>query len=230
MDEPVGLEDGRRGSRPPGAAEIDAFALALAGLEPESALQALLAKGSAAGLRRRVFAPAARRLGDWWVEDRICFATVTLAMAHLQRLAWAHGRAASQPFARHPAMVLAAMPGEQHTFGLNLLLEDLRERGVEPAVLPCPTRETLLAAAGSGRFAVIGLSAGSDDRLAEVGPLALALRRAARGRIRIVLGGPAAEWAVAPCPGVDEILGAARALDRLCTLASQATGVRAVAA
>jgi methylmalonyl-CoA mutase cobalamin-binding subunit len=233
MHEPVGREDGALPGRP-AEVEIDAFARALAGLDTPDALGVLLDRGSAAWLRREVFPAAARRLGDWWDSDEICFATVTLGMTYLQRLAWMHGRAVAPAGPLRPPMLLAALPGEQHTFGLNLLVEDLRARGVEPAVLPCPTREALVSAAASGRFTIIGLSAGTDDRLAEVAPLASRLRRAAPGRVRLLLGGPVVTSLAASAVGVDEIVGAPggamSAVDRLCALASHATFDHAAAA
>jgi methylmalonyl-CoA mutase cobalamin-binding subunit len=230
MAEPLACTHRRDGLDAPSASELDAFALALIGEEAEAALSVLLTRGPASWLRREVFGPAARRLGDWWVSDRICFFTVTLGMAYLQRLFLAHGRAAPNTLALHPPLALAAMPGEQHTFGLNLLMEELRDRGVEAALLPCPTRETLTAAAASGRFAVIGLSVGCETRLSEVASLVQALRRAAPDRIRLVLGGPAIEEMTLAGSGVDEILSRDIAVDRLCALAAQGTVPRAAAA
>ena len=185
--------------------------------------------GSADRLYETLFVPAAIRLGEWWESDAVCFATVTLGMATLQRLLWSVGRATPQAPAvgRQTRLLLAPVPGQQHTFGLNLLCEQLRARGGRPVLLACPTREELLAAVRFGGFEAVGLSVGCDDHLHGLPALAKAVRQAAGKPLHLMLGGPLAGRlsALSERYGVDEVVSEA-AVERLCALLFQSQGER----
>ena len=79
-----------------------------------------------------LLAPAARHLGDLWCADACDFATVTMGLGRLQQLLHElspafggelehreHGRRA----------LLVPVPGEQHTFGLLMVVEFFRRAG-----------------------------------------------------------------------------------------------------
>ena len=213
--------------------ELDAFAHDLSDREDAAAEMSwrwLEVCGSVDLLYESLFVPAAIRLGEWWESDAVCFATVTMGMATLQRLLWSVGRAtpAAPAAGRQTRLLLAPVPGQQHTFGLNLLCEQLRMRGGRPVLLACPTREELLKAVQFGGFEAVGLSVGCDDHLHGLPALAKAVREAAVKPLRVLLGGPLAGKlaALADRYGVDEVVTEAP-VDRLCALLFETASERA---
>ncbi len=214
------------------SAQLDAFAHDLCDREEAAIAMSwrwLEVSGSADRLYESLFVPAAIRLGEWWESDAICFATVTLGMATLQRLLWSVGRAipAAPAVGRQTRLLLAPVPGQQHTFGLNLLCEQLRARGGRPVLLASPTRDELLAAVRFGGFEVVGLSVACDDHLHGLPALVRAVREAATKPMRLMLGGPLAGKlsALAERYGVDEVITDA-AVERLCALLFQSRSER----
>lgn len=204
--------------------ELERFARALCeddGGAEAAALRLLARTGSPEAVQEGLLAAAARRLGAWWDEDRICLATVAIGMAGLQRLLWRLGR--TGPAAAVPAdqlrLLLAGVPGDAHSFGLNLLAEQLRRRGGRPTVLPCPRAHELERAVARGGFEAVGLSVGSDASLNALPALAARLREAAPRPFHLLAGGPlAAELRRRPKQGgVDEVVVEA-AVERLSTL------------
>ena len=224
----------RRGGVDVSPGQIDAFAQALYDNEASAAATAwswLERFASADRLYEALFVPAAIRLGEWWESDEVCFATVTLGMATLQRLLWsvrptvqAHERQGVQT-----RLLLAPVPGQQHTFGLNLLCEQLRARGGRPMLLACPSRQELLTAVKFGGFEAVGLSVGCDEHLHGLPALAQAVREAAPRPLRVLLGGPLAVKLVALAEryGVDEVV-IERPVERLCELLFEAPADRDV--
>ena len=113
---------------------------------------------------------AARLLGEDWVEDRRSFADVTLGLARLQTmmrsLSPAFTDADAPPRARDAEdrrILLAATPGEQHTFGVSMVEEFFRRDGWEVSVDGGAGESLLAAAVSVERFAVVGLSLCRDD-------------------------------------------------------------------
>ncbi len=91
-----------------------------------------------------LLAPAARILGKRWEEDTLSFAEVTIALTKLQRL-MRRLAAVSRPTGAavdRGAVLLTAVPGEQHLFGVLMLEEFFRRDGWRVDVLPGATRET----------------------------------------------------------------------------------------
>jgi len=73
--------------------------------------------------------PAARRLGDLWSEDRADLMQVTLALCRLQTLLRELSlstRNTTQYREHRHSILLVPAPGEQHTFGLQLIAEFFR--------------------------------------------------------------------------------------------------------
>ena len=217
----------------PSAGQIDAFAHDLYDREAAAAATAwayLEGLGSADRLYEALFVPAAIRLGEWWESDEVCFATVTLGMATLQRLLWSVRPPGLQPnvSGTETRLLLAPVPGQQHTFGLNLLCEQLRARGGRPMLLACPTRHELITAVKFGAFQVVGLSVACDEQLHGLPELAQAVREASPKPVHMLLGGPLAGRlsALADRYGVDEVV-VERPVERLCSLLFEAPQDRA---
>ena len=140
-----------------------------------------------------LLAPSARRLGEMWEDDLCSFTDVTVGLWRLQQVA--HALRGNYPDEDEPAggrrILLVAMPGEQHTFGLSLVAEFFRRAGWSVRNEPLPTGRDLLTLVRGTWFSVVGLSASSDTKLDGLAALMLAVRRVSRNRaVRLMVGGP----------------------------------------
>ena len=155
-----------------------------------------------------LLAPVARRLGEFWVEDRCTFADVTLGLCRLHKIvrlfspkfcpAHAHGVQA------RTALLLPA-PGEQHMFGAMVVAEFLRRAGWEVISGPALPEAELLHLVETRGFVAVGLSA-STDRALDALPRQIArLReRSANPSMQVLVGG----WRFTETPELATRLGA----------------------
>jgi methanogenic corrinoid protein MtbC1 len=140
-----------------------------------------------------LLAPAARRLGQLWVEDLCSFADVTVALTRLQHLVRelspafvVDGRTADV----RRRIALLPVPGEQHTFGLVMVGEFFQRAGWDVCSEPATTDAELLALVEQEWFAVIGLSVGCDSLVARLPALIRAVRRVSSNPdIGVMVGG-----------------------------------------
>ncbi len=153
-----------------------------------------------------LLAPASRRLGALWLQDRCDFALVTIGVANLSRI---HDTIAAD--AEVPAgvasrrILLAVVPGEQHVFGVTMLAGFFRRAGWSVATGPFANERELVAAVRRESFDMVGLSVSAVGLLDGLGLLLRRLRRASRHRgLRIMVGGPA----LAARPEAASLLGA----------------------
>ena len=141
-----------------------------------------------------LLAPAARELGLLWEEDECDFMQVTVGLCRLHHLL----RELSPEFRsdktdrrmdRH--ILLAPVPGDQHTFGIALVAQFLRKAGWEVwNEFPVQTVE-ILDIVRQNSFAVVGLSVGSETRIDDVITIIRAIRQASRNRsVGVLVGGP----------------------------------------
>ncbi len=143
-----------------------------------------------------LFAPAARRLGVLWCEDRCDFTTVTLGLGRLQHLlrdlaSESPGpRLENQPSKR---VLLLPAPGEQHTFGLSMVMEFFRLAGWLVWHEPPANAERLQMVVAEHWFDAIGFSIGGERHLDLLRNLVADVRRSARNRAALLMvGGPLA--------------------------------------
>ncbi len=138
-----------------------------------------------------LLAPAARILGKRWEDDTISFAEVTIALTKLQRL-MRRLAAASRPVGAaedRGAVLLAAVPGEQHSFGVLMLEEFFRRDGWRVDILPGASREEILSALDLGHHAVVGLSISVDERIDVMKGLIRDIRKRRAGRVPFIMVG-----------------------------------------
>lgn len=133
----------------------------------------------------------ARRLGDFWLEDRCTFVEVTLGVillhAELRRLAPRLARQ-SPTDGGHAALMLTA-PGEQHSFGLAMMAEFFRAGGWAVEEVQAVEAAPRLAEAA---FDLIAISVAHSDRALALPSFVAGLRRASRrSRIVVMVGGAA---------------------------------------
>ena len=138
--------------------------------------------------------PAARRLGVMWEEDTCTFADVTIGVLRLQnaqRAIAAHSLADAAPALGAPRALLMPVPGEQHTFGLSMVLDYFSRAGWDTRLGPAGTLGEALATVQDHRTELVGLSFACDDRVGDAKELIAAIRGAsANKRLIIMVGGP----------------------------------------
>lgn len=182
----------------PSITEVQDFIAALVA-ENDGRLDELLL-----GLRQRgvavsslfvdLLTPAARELGVMWDQDRIDFASTTVALGRLQRLM----RQLSPDFGReveHPPSgrrVLLTQPeSEQHMFGLSMVAEFFRREGWDVLGGVAGVGIEPVAWVRRDWFDVIGFSLGSELGLPWLRDTITAVRLASRNPALVVLvGGP----------------------------------------
>lgn len=195
----------------PAPAELDALFGAAPTTEEVEGLLALLLVDDRAGAEahvdavmergvtlERVFlellAPAARRLGDTWTADGCDFGTVTIGLMRLQRMVrdrMPEALPPLRPLAGPRRILLANAPGEQHTFGRDMLAGFFRQAGWT-VWDPAPDGAAEFAALVRREcFEAVGLSAGSAARLDAISECVRTVRRSAvNGGVGIMVGGP----------------------------------------
>jgi len=140
-----------------------------------------------------LLAPAARRLGRAWHEDRCDFVDVTMGLWRLQEIV--HELAARIPgMAPAPGddrrALFAAMPGDQHSFGMVMVEEFFRRHGWRTASLPAGSRDDLIALVRRQPFDLVGLTVSYDGILDRVAAVIDEIRRASRRPgVTVMVGG-----------------------------------------
>lgn len=153
----------------------------------------LLASGrSVQSIYLDLLAPAARALGELWVEDTCDFVEVTLAVGRLQLVL----RDLSQMFVRDRPeedvagrVLLACVPGEQHSLGLFMVAEFFVRDGWEVHVGPPLSDEELLADVSAEWYDIVGFSVSCDSRLDHLKREIRKVRHASKNREVIILAG-----------------------------------------
>ncbi|MDX2276559.1 MAG: cobalamin B12-binding domain-containing protein [Hyphomonadaceae bacterium] len=140
-----------------------------------------------------LLAPAARRLGDFWLNDQASFADVTIALGRLQQVVRElslHGPIAEGSTVNGRSALFAPVTGEQHTFGLVIIEEFFRRSGWRTWTELTGAPEELIGAVQAHRFDLLGLTCSSHDQLDQIAPLIMSIRRASRNRdLHVMVGG-----------------------------------------
>jgi methanogenic corrinoid protein MtbC1 len=142
-----------------------------------------------------LLAPTAHRLGEMWLEDRCDFTTVTIGLCCLQQLVLENHHAFGPRHGQSGAarrVLLAPVPGEQHSFGLLMVSEFFRRQGWEVSSGSGTSARELVAMVRRQWFAVVGFTMSTDTRLDSLAALIRDVRRASRNpNIGILVGGNA---------------------------------------
>ncbi len=180
------------------AADIDSLADAARRNDLPAALaliESLCAEGFALDtLYLELVSPAAARLGQLWHDDVVSMADVTVGLSCLQRLVHVLGPAFHQDALRpNPArrILLAPIPGEQHSFALVLVAEFLRRAGWDVDNGRVLSLGGLCSLLRREWFALVGLSVSCTHRIDTIAGAVHAIRAASRNRaIGVMVGGP----------------------------------------
>ena len=180
------------------APDLDLFTKLLLAADDAKSVQYLLALRDAGhpldAIYLDVLAPAARMLGDMWLEDTCSFSEVTVGLSRLHRRVLELGPAfhsSRGTFQPGKNALLVAAPGEQHTFGLFMVTEFFRREGWEVTGEPIQTVSDLADTVQDHWFELVGISAGTAQRLEDVRTAVSAVRKASRNHsVAVMVGGP----------------------------------------
>jgi methanogenic corrinoid protein MtbC1 len=142
-----------------------------------------------------LLAPAARRLGELWIEDLCDFTQVTVGLCCLQQLlhelsADFHSESADEFKAQDRRVLLAPIPGEQHTFGLYMVMEFFRRAGWDVWESPVTASHDLTEIVHRDWFEVVGFSLSCETRIEQLTAVIRAIRRAScNPRVGVLVGG-----------------------------------------
>jgi methanogenic corrinoid protein MtbC1 len=146
------------------------------------------------GICLNLLAPAAQELGLLWEEDECDFMQVTVGLCRLHQVLRElspHFNVDSIELCADKRVLLASMPGEQHTFGISLVAQYLRRAGWDVWQEYPTCSADILDIMRQNSFTVVGLSVGIDSRLDEVQALIQAIRNSSKNRaVGVLVGGP----------------------------------------
>jgi MerR family transcriptional regulator, light-induced transcriptional regulator len=142
-----------------------------------------------------LFAPTARRFGEFWLEDTANVLEVTVAVGRLQslvrELSHKTPRNTDQCSPRRHA-VFATMPGDVHTFGIEIVAELFRNHGWDVRLIHPRSISDLATIVRSEAITILGLSASNEGQFATVAAAIRALRLASCSPdMKVVVGGTA---------------------------------------
>jgi MerR family transcriptional regulator, light-induced transcriptional regulator len=176
--------------------EINDFGKALIsddGADVEAFLQIMRSRGhTEETLFLGLMAETARHLGALWEEDHCTFIDVTIGVARLQKLLCVFS-GASEPAVSdgEHRILLCALAGERHIFGLNMVACFMRHASWEVDLQKESEVEGVAAAVAGERFAILGLTLSAESGLETLCRVIQAARAASiNPAIGVLVGGP----------------------------------------
>ncbi len=161
-----------------------------------SAIERYLSRG--VGLEQifiELLAPSARKLGELWESDSCDFVDVTMGLWRLQevmRIVAMRSPILLRTLQAPPSMLIAAMPGDQHSFGALMVEEIFSRAGWESEVLFESKQNKLLEILAKRDFDLVGLTVTNDCPSGELAGLVSAIRSVSRNpAVRVIVGGRA---------------------------------------
>lgn len=142
-----------------------------------------------------LLAPAARRLGVLWEEDRCDFLDVTIGLWRLQEvmreIAWG-SPLVTGPLVMPRRALFSPMPGEQHSFGATMVHEVFVRAAWDSEVLVAPDMRGLIAKVANKSYDLVGLTVSCDVTTESLARTIKAIRSVSMCQdISILVGGHA---------------------------------------
>lgn len=138
---------------------------------------------------RSYLGEAARKLGEQWESDTLSFKEVSLAMARIYTIMNSLRRRSPAPnLMAKPGLIFAAVPGEQHTLGVEMATDLFRRKGWPVIHLIDKSHDEILHAVDDNEVNLIGLSLSGTKHLNSLFRLILALR-VTRPDLKIIISG-----------------------------------------
>jgi len=144
----------------------------------------------------QLLSPSACYLGVLWEADTCNFSEVTLCLWRIQTMLYdlspvfqsdATLRAAA-PIERR--ILIATLPGHQHTLGVSMLSEFFRREGWVTLTIPSPQPREIQDSLSLDWFDVLALSASTDREIDDLQKTVEAARKTSRNpRLAIMVGG-----------------------------------------
>lgn len=147
----------------------------------------------------QLVAPAARRLGELWVDDTVDFTAVTAGLGRLHAVVRHlspsfrmgvddHGLATRGRGMLRRAL-LAPVAGEQHTLGCVMIEDYFSRAGWDVLGWPLAADRELVDLVRHDYYELVGLSVSCENRLPVLEQQIAAVRRASRNRSLLILVG-----------------------------------------
>jgi len=144
-----------------------------------------------------LLAASARYLGELWESDERTFTEVTLCSWRIQSMLYDlspsfQSNAKSQiPNSLERRILIATLPGYQHTLGVSMLSEFFRRESWVVLAIPSPQTNEIQDSLSSNWFDVLALSASTDGEIAALAQTIKAARKTSRNpKLAIMVGGP----------------------------------------
>ncbi len=144
----------------------------------------------------QLLAPSARYLGELWEADTCNFSEVTLCLWRIQTMLYDLSPAFQSDAAQRAAapierrILIANLPGHQHTLGVSMLSEFFRREGWVTLTIPSPQPREIQDSLSTDWFDVLALSAGTDREIDDLQKTVQAARKTSRNpRLAIMVGG-----------------------------------------
>ena len=141
-----------------------------------------------------LLAPAARQMGRMWDADKCSFTDVTVALWRLQEVMHEICMTTELPLRSAGAprrVLLRQTPGENHSFGLNMVAEFFRRAGWQVHDDSSESGTDPIANVRGRWYDVVGLSLSSDRHVEILATTIRGIRKASRNRgIGVLVGGP----------------------------------------
>lgn len=135
-------------------------------------------------------APAARLLGEQWLDDQRSFMEVWAGLGTLQQMLHVLSPSFAPNVPHRGLVVLIAAPGEQHTLGLYMVGEFLRRAGWGVLIEPAMSSADLVSLMASESVVMLGVTVSNADLLPTVSELLSAAREAScNPDLKVMLGG-----------------------------------------
>lgn len=139
-----------------------------------------------------LLAPAARRLGVMWEQDECSFTDVTVGVCRMHQVLLEFSRcfdaSAGSGDTTQNALIVP-VPGEQHTFGLFMVMEFLRRAGWSCFSGTPRTARDVRPLVRARDFDLIGLSVSSDRHVDTAADVISEIRRGSRNADSVILVG-----------------------------------------
>lgn len=136
----------------------------------------------------------ARRLGEMWEQDLCDFSEVTIGLGRLHTILRIMSREkAADPLVttKEKRILITPVPGEQHSFGSEMVGEFFRRAGWSVCSEPSTTKAELTAMVRREHFSILGLSIGAECWIESLAETIDEVRRASKnGDLAVMVGGP----------------------------------------
>lgn len=136
----------------------------------------------------------ARRLGEWWAEDRCTFVEVTLGtiLLHQQLHEMAPGMVHGRIGGRGRSALMFPAIGNQHSLGIAMVAEFFRAAGWSVSDDKVNDLDTLAERVAGQHFGMVAISVGAVERLPVLTASIRTIRAHSLNRdVVVMLGGPA---------------------------------------